>query len=520
MNYTRFIRPRSAATLACALTLAAPSVAAEPDISYEAILQGEEFDSGRAVVLDDAGDAYVLGYTVEQGDHDILVVKVDGEGQIAWSRQIGGSELDLANDLAIDADGGLLLVGRTLSPDFPVANALQTEKNGPSDAILLRLDASDGSIVQSTYLGGSRNDAINDVAVGADGAIYLAGYTGSIDLPVVNPIQDSLTLIHCFCDDAFVMKLSPAADEILFSTYLGGGFRDQAQAIEVDADGVVTIAGYTRSGEDFPIVNAAQPTFAGSEADLFVTRIDVDSPSIIYSTYLGGAGSEILGGLALDGAGRAIIGGSAATPTFPTTPDAYQPNYAGAINGCPAGLGFNRNCYDAFVTALSADGSAIEFSTFLGGDSDDECRDLVIDDDGRIHLAGYTFSADFPPAGIDTSGEIFAATLNSDGSGLVNVFTFDSGSANAGHGIAVDSDGETVLTGAIHVPSDLYVVRFAAPGGEGSRFDLNDSGAVDSDDLFMLLGAWGPCGGCPEDLDGSGAVDADDLFMLLGAWSA
>ena len=348
----------------------------------------------------------------------------------------------------------------------------------------------------------------------------MTGRTDSTDLPLVNPIQDQLTLIHCFCDDVFVTAMSPDAESIEFSTYLGAAFRDQGRAIALGPDGGVYIAGVTRSENDFPLVNPAQSTFGGDISDLFVAKLDIESPAIVYSTYLGGSHGEVVNGLVVDAEGRAIVAGSTGSPDFPTTAGSYQPDYAGEIDGCPAGLGVDRNCYDAFVTAVAPNGGSFAFGTFFGGSSDDEARDVTVDANGRIHLAGYTYSDDFPPDGIDTSGEIFAATLSSDASELENRYTFESISSNAGHGIAIDSDGNTVLTGAVNAASDLWVIRYSDEQ-QDVAYDVNGDQTVNVLDLLMLLGAWGPCAensACSMDFDGSGAVDVPDLLALLGAW--
>jgi outer membrane protein assembly factor BamB len=233
-----------------------PTIAmGQPQMVWENTISvtSELIEGGRDMVVDDEGNAIVLGgLAVEQ---DFFVLKFDPSGDLLWDMIIGGSALDNASDLEVDGAGDIYIAGRSLSDDFPAVNAYQATKSGPSDAFLMKLDGDDGSILFSTYFGGTRAEWAHGIALGADGRITIVGDTDSINLETVNPIQEDLTLLECFCQDFFVTQFSPAADEVLFSTYLGGTFDEYSKDVSVDASGNIYVAGRTRS-EDFPTQNA------------------------------------------------------------------------------------------------------------------------------------------------------------------------------------------------------------------------------------------------------------------------
>jgi hypothetical protein len=310
-----------------------------------------------------------------------------------------------------------------------------------------KLDAT-GRLVYSTYLGGSSDDIGFGIVVDASGAAYVTGYTFSDDFPTTpgafGQMQGGLY-------DAFVAKLSADGSALLYSTYLGGGNPDHGADIAVDGQGSVYVTGITQS-EDFPVTpGAIQPELGGGMcgsfpcADTFVTKLDATGSRLVYSTYLGGASEDGADTIALDASGAAYAAGYANSGDFPTTPDAYQPTQH------PSGL------IDAFVTKLNASGSALVYSTFLGGAMWDEVHDITVDQSGEVHITGETWSGDFPMTpeaaqavcgGCPDASDAFITTLNATGSRLA-YSTFLGGSArDPGYGIALDERGAAYVTGS------------------------------------------------------------------------
>ncbi|MHC4065615.1 MAG: SBBP repeat-containing protein, partial [Planctomycetota bacterium] len=372
-------------------------------------------------------------------------------------------------------------------------------------------DGEDGSTVFSTFFGGTHGEWAYGLALGGDGTITIAGSTDSINLETVDPIQAGLTLIECFCDDAFVTQFSPQADAILFSTYLGGTYDDLANEVGVDAAGNIYIAGRTKSA-DFPTLNATQPNHGGGEFDAFVARIAADH-TLSYSTFLGGEDWELVQGVDVDDAGAIYVTGSTRSISFPTTPGAFQEVFVGGILACEVPFGADQNCFDMFVTKLLSDGS-YAYSTFIGGHQADEPRNIVVDPAGRAHVIGYTYSYDFP-LGVPF-GNVVALQLAADGSDLNYAVTHFTPGSNAGSAVAVQGS-DLYITTSVGLPYDTYVAKLSSPGPSG---DSDADGDVDLDDYaalaVCLLGPGGGLGsGCEAfDMDGDGNVTLSDFALF------
>ena len=250
-----------------------------------------------------------------------------------------------------------------------------------SDCFVTKLNASGSGILFSTLLGGSNEENGNGIAVDGNGNIYVAGLTTSTNFPVVNAAQGAPT--NTSCNDGFVAKLNPSVPAYVYSTYLRGAACDIANAIAVDASGNAYITGSTGSN-DFLIANAFQPTLSpSSSGDAFVTKLN-PTGSPIYSTYLGGTGSFEAGwGIAADASGNAYVTGNTDSFNFPTV----NPIQAFAGGGSQG---------DAFVTKFNSQGSALIYSTYLGGVQSDIGRSIAIDSANNVYVTGNTDSGNFP----------------------------------------------------------------------------------------------------------------------------
>src|SRR5271157_741178 len=312
------------------------------------------------------------------------------------------------------------------------------------------------SLSYSTYLGGTASDQANGIAVDSSGSAYITGYANSLDFPVAAPLQGT----NHGAPDVFVAKLNPAGTALVYSTYLGGSGDDRAFGIAVDANGNAYVAG-TTSSTDFPTMNPLQAALAGG-TDAFVAKLNVSGNRLVYSTYLGGTGDDSAAGIAVDSTGAAVIVGATVSANFPVVNAQQEAQHGGK---------------DAFVAKLNAGGSALLYSTYLGGSSDDNAAGVAVDGAGNAYVVGSTSSADFPVAtplqptcAAAGASDAFVTKLNSSG---IAVYSTCLGGSRSDLGNAVAVDGS----------SNAYVV------GSTSSFDfpvLNAFQPVQSDETFWL----------------------------------
>jgi hypothetical protein len=448
-----------AAIILLGLVFGSSARAEVPPFDYETAIPGYYLGHGVGMTVDADGNAFLIASWYQDHQHlDFLVVKLDDKGTVLWTIPIVGDQLkhDYPTDITLDLAGDVWITGWTDSESFPIVNGLDDSLTGFRDAFVMKLDSEDGTILYSTLLGGDYADHGRGIVLNEAGEIYIVGSTGSTDFPTTeDAYQGEPSAPLYIYEDAFITKISAAGDEILYSTYFGGFKDDSAKNIALDVDGNIVFSGETNA-DDFPLVDPIQ----SGPADLFVSKLSADGSTLLFSTYLGGEDYDRLSGMDMDPAGFVYLTGSTRSINFPTTAGAFQEEFVGEILGCDVPFGQDYNCEDGFVTKLGTDGTGLVYSTFLGGTRVDEGRDLVLDDAGCAHIVGYTASPDFP--GSDgTSARIFLSKLNQDGSDLAFTLTTRSGSANAGHGIAIDDANDVYFTGAINVPADIYVAKVA-----------------------------------------------------------
>lgn len=303
-------------------------------------------------------------------------------------------------------------------------------------------------LLYATYLGGLGEDAGYAVAVDAAGSAFVTGVTLSTGFPAApGAFQVTCGLDpSAGCLDAFVAKLSPGGASLSYATFIGGNNLDLAYGIAVDSSGQAYVTGATYSS-NFPTTPAAvRPAYSGGAFDGFVVKLNPTGTSLVYATYLGGARDDYGYGLAVDASGAAYVTGKTFSLNFPTTPGALQPAYGAGI-------------FDAFVSKLNAAGSALTYSTYLGGNGNDVGSGIAIDASGAAYIAGYTFSTDFPtrPGAFQSGfggGEFdgFVAKLNPTGGALVYSTYLGASGLDAGYGIVVDTGGNAIVTGITAPP--------------------------------------------------------------------
>jgi len=362
-------------------------------VVYATYFGGTGRDSARGVTVDSAGNAYVTGFTYSPdfpatagayrspspGQADAFAIKVNASGSaLVYSALIGGAGSDFATGIAIDPSGSAYIAGYTLSVAFPVTSgAFQKSFGGGfQDAFVTKLNSSGSALVYSTYLGGPGNNVANGIAVDAGGEAYIAGYTDSATFPTRNPIYANAG----GQGDAFVAKLTPAGDGLVFSTYLGGSLVDTATAVALDSSGDVYVTGTTLSA-NFPVTSGAFQRLNQGSYDAFVSKMDSHGTSILYSTYIGGEGSDQSSSIAVDANGIAYIAGFTCSSRFPL----QSPLVSAARGG-----------QEAFAAAVGPTGWSLVWSTYLGGAGDDQATGIAVDPAGTAYIAGSTFSSDFP----------------------------------------------------------------------------------------------------------------------------
>jgi hypothetical protein len=312
---------------------------------YSTYLGGGSQDYSQGpMAIDAEGNAYVIGQTGStnfpvtanafQSMHggssfDGFLVKVNSTGStLLYSTYFGGSNLDMANGVAVDTAGNVYAAGLTFSTNFPTTpGAFQTvAPGGGTDGFVLKI-APSGAVVYSTYIGGSSGDNINRVVADASGSAWVAGQAQSLNFPTT---AGAFRAVRPGTGTSGVIaKLNPEGTGLVYSTYFGGtmGF-DSVLALAVDAQGLVYATGYA-SSPDLPVtLDAHQGTHGGGSSDAFLAVFDPTLSSLTYSTFLGGPGDDFASGIVIGGT-RAYIVGTPGLSGFPTTAGAYQPAGAG-----------------------------------------------------------------------------------------------------------------------------------------------------------------------------------------------
>ncbi len=492
----------------------------DPVLVYSTYLggSGAEISFGTAdIALDATGEACVIGstasadfptlnpYQTDQGGDDVFVTKLSNDGNsLVYSTYLGGSGQDDSRKIAFDTAGNTYVVGRTTSSNFPIGNPYQSNLQGIADAFVTKLSSDGNTIIYSTYLGGTAEDDGHGVAVDIAGNAYVTGVAFSGDFPIANAYDVSF---NGGTYDAFVSKLSSSGSSLIYSTYLGGNSIEDGRRIAIDTAGNAYVTGYTYSS-NFPTANPYQSSLNGV-VDVFVTKLSSGGNSLIYSTYLGGTGSDEGVAIAVDMSSNAYVTGWTPSGDFPTVFP-----YDGSFNGV----------LDAFAVKLSDAGNSLVYSTYLGGSDEEKGYGIAVDADGATYVTGYTLSTNFPTLNPYQSthqgiSDVFVTKLSIDGNSI-DYSTYLGGSDyEEAWGIAVDAAGAAFVTGqtsSTNFPtlnpyqtnqggSDVFITKLIDSCCAGNRGDVNGDGSdaniLDLTFLVDRIFRGGPPAGCPKEAD-------------------
>ena len=391
---------------------------------YMTYFGGSATTEARGLAVDAAGYAYITGFTQatdfpvqgalqpscsldakEVCEGQAFITKLNPGGSLNFSTFLGGSGTDAGNAIALDAAGNIYVAGSTTSTNFPIVHAAQVSSAGKGDAFVAKIAGDGSQVVYATYLGGSGTDEALGIAVDGNASAYVTGQTQSVDFPAENPLQAQCALNssnHCL-GEAFVAKLTPDGSSLVYSTYLGGSGGDSGNAIAVDAAGNAYLAGAT-SSQDFPVLSPLQKQAKGT-SQAFITKVRPDGTALVYSTYLGGSGTDSATSIAVDKFGHAFVSGQTDSADFPTMKPVQASCHKNTGGTCTE---------DAFLAVFSSGGSTLRFSTYLGGSGVDEGRGIALDARGNAYMGGASTSGDFPMA-IPVAVTSKSSVLNASG---------------------------------------------------------------------------------------------------------
>ena len=415
---------------------------------------------------------------------------------LSFSVYQGGTGLDQAYGIAVDAAGNSYITGTTESVNFPLqSQAAAYPNDNRKNAFVMKLNPQGTTVLYSTYLGGGADDEGLAITVDGSGQALVAGYTDSINFPTASPYRAT----NSGARDGFITRLSASGSTLVYSTYLGGSSSDLAFAIALDGQGNFYVAGSTTS-TSFPTVSPYQASLVALR-DAFVTKFNPTGSALLYSTYLGGNADDVGYGIAVDTSGSAYVAGITQSGNFPTA-NAMQSTYEGGT--------------DVFVTKLTPDGSTLAYSTYLGAGFFEDCFSIAVDDQGSAYVAGSTESATFPvtsPYQISKRAGPDAFVTKLTPSGKTRVYsTFLGGNGeDRANAIAVDRMGNATVTGYT-LSSDFPTAEplQAAYGGGQDAFvaRLNATG------LGLLYSSY--LGGAGSDTGNAVAVDAGGNAYVAG----
>ncbi len=363
---------------------------------YYAVLGSGGWDQPHGLTVDSSGSPILVGQT-QSGRFPLknavqtefksaiwtgFIAKMTPDGRsLVYSTYFGGTYSDNAGSVVVDGSGNAYFGGQAESHDVLVKNALQPNYGGgTSDCYLAKMSAT-GTLLFSTYFGGSGTDVCYAVALAPDGGVVVAGSSSSTDLPFKNAIQTQVTPRSLY-GTPVMAKFSADGQTIIFATLFAGPVAGDALALAIDTAGNIYVAGGVNDG-NLTVKNAYQSTIPSS-ASAFLAKYDAGMQNLISATYLGGSGRSLAHGVGVDTNGSVYVAGEADSGDFPAKNSIQTFRGGGILNG------------DVFLTKFDPSGSTLVYSTLLGGTGGDGGGEMAVDPNGNVFMVGGTLSSDFP----------------------------------------------------------------------------------------------------------------------------
>lgn len=465
-------RPALLAAFAILAAISFTNTFGAVELSFSTYFGGRQYDGAYAVVVDRDGNIFFGGSTSSTntfpilnalqpayggGFGDAFLAKLDPQGRLVFSTFFGGTGYDAINDMALDPEGNLVVVGETRSVDLPTTDdAWQYDYSGGSafgwgDGFIARFSPDGQRLLYCSYFGADGDDKINRLALGPEGTLYVTGQTDSQKFPLRNPFQASYGGGD---SDGFLAIFDPTFTNLVYSSYFGGENRDEDLSIALGPDGFIYLAGQTLS-TNFPVTfgafqtNHAVVEQVGENWDAFVAKFKPGAAGLVYSTYVGDATYDAAFAISADAKGCAYVTGAiSASWDDGTFPLGFQP---------APGYGH----LDGWVAKLKPDGSNFEWFSYLGGkgegildnNGEDVAYDLKLDKDSNVFVTGITESKTFPLAGAFQTNyggglqDSFVAKISADGQKLLYSTYLGGSGEEWGYRIAVDPEGNAVAVG-------------------------------------------------------------------------
>ncbi|MES2764541.1 MAG: SBBP repeat-containing protein [Bacteroidota bacterium] len=435
-----------------------------------------------------------------------------------YATYVGGGMDDEMTSVVVDPSGNIITAGWSASDDYPVqAGSYDITFGLGTDAVVTRFNPAITSIVSSTFIGGSGDEAIRDISIDGAGNICVVGETNSTDFPtksgaVSQTAQGSI--------DVFVCRLNNTGSDLIYSTYVGGTKDEYALAMKADLNNNIYLTGKTNS-TNFPTTLSVFDRTQNGSFDAFVIKI-ASGGSLLYSTFLGGGDDDIAYAIAVDASSNIYVAGETSSGNYPTAPIPSQ------FNGQSKPFDNTYNlAVDGFVVKFNSSLSTQTFSTYIGGSGDDRVRGIGLGPNDIIYIAGETNSSygtatatNFPSGSVTTGGEkkggldIFAGQFDKAGKLLPFTFVMGGSAAETVKDLVMDAEGNYYITGTTtssNFPSTTEATKKSLTGtNDGFVVKLNPNGVQNA----------GLVGGNKTDILNGLALDSKNNLYMVGGTSS
>jgi hypothetical protein len=456
------------------------------DLIWSTFLGGGAVDEGFSITVDAEGNIYLTGFVTSvdfpttvgafeenhNGEIDVFVAQLTPAGDaLGYATFLGGSASDYGYGIAVDGQGAAYLTGRTMSVDFPTTRgSFDTTHGGYYDVFVVKVNPRGTDLEYATFMGGGHYDRGNDIVVDRAGHAYVIGWTASAEFPTTPGAYDT---VHNGLreEDAFVTKLDPTGEGLVYSTFLGGSDEDWGYGIAVDDSGNAYLGILTYSADCPTTLGAFDTTYNGSR-DAFVAKLNPSGSGLVYATYLGGSNQDWPQSVAIEDGGDLYLAGATYSSDFPVTVDAFDTSY--------------HKFTDVFVAELDSTGGDLSYSSFLGGSDEERSTGVALDPDGDVYVTGWTRSVDFPTTvgAFDSSHsrqtDAFVVKLSGQDHVVECITLVGGDSVDVSQDIAIDEFGHVVITGwteSVNFPTTSGVFDTVYSGGEEAfvtKLDLSE----------------------------------------------